>query len=91
VLQRRGGLDLDHEPLGAEHGGQLGPQHLEGHLAIVAEVLGEVDGGHAAGAQLALDAVAVGEGSAEALDGVCQLDRPVAARLELWRETDVVI
>ena len=51
------------EPLGAEHGGELGPEHLERDLAVVLEVLGEVDGRHAALAELALDAVAVGQGS----------------------------
>ena len=35
--------------------------------AVVLEVLREVDGGHAALSELALDAVAVGEGGAEAV------------------------
>ena len=34
---------------------QLGVQHLEGHRAVVPEVPGEVDRGHAAAAELALD------------------------------------
>ena len=59
-------LISSHEPLGAEHGGELGLEDLERDLAVVLEVLGEVDGGHAALAQLALDAVAVGEGGGEA-------------------------
>ena len=50
---------------GAEDGGQLGPEHLERHLAVVAHVVGEVDRGHAALAHLALEAVAVGEGGAQ--------------------------
>ena len=62
MLQRRDGLDLAEEPLGADHRGQLGPQHLDGDLAAVLEVVREIDGGHAALAQLALDAVAVGQG-----------------------------
>ncbi len=66
VLQVGGGLDLGEEPLGAEDRGQLGAEHLERDLAVVAEVVGEVDGGHAALAQLALEAVAVGEGRREA-------------------------
>ena len=44
------------EPLGAERGGQLRAQHLEGDRPVVPEVVGEVDRGHAAAAQLALDA-----------------------------------
>ena len=62
VLEVGGGLDLAQEPLGADDRGQLGPQHLDRDLAVVLEVLGEVDGGHAALAELALEAVAVGTG-----------------------------
>ena len=46
-------------------GGELGPEHLDGDLAVVLEVVGEVDRGHAARAELALDAVAVREGGAQ--------------------------
>ena len=49
------------EPLGADHGGELGAQHLERDLAIVPEVVRQVDRGHPALAQLALDPVAVGQ------------------------------
>ena len=42
---------------------------LDGDPAIVLEVLGEVHRGHAAGAELALEAVAVGEGEAETIEG----------------------
>ena len=42
-------------------GGELRAQHLDGDLAVVLQVLGEVHRGHAALAQLALDAVAVGQ------------------------------
>ena len=76
VLQVGDGLDLAEEPLGADHGGEVGAEHLDGDLALVAEVVGEVDGGHAALAELALDAVAVGENGAEALDGVGHAAEP---------------
>ena len=46
-------------------GGEFGPQDLDGDLAVVLEVVGEIDRGHAAGAELALDAVAVGQGGRE--------------------------
>ena len=65
MLQLGGGLDLAQEPLGAEDGGQLGVEHLERDLAVVPEVVGEVDGGHAALAELALDAVAVSQALAQ--------------------------
>ena len=46
-------------------GGELGPEHLEGDAAVVADVLGEVDGRHAGRADLAVEAVAVREGGLE--------------------------
>jgi len=50
------------EAIGAHRRGELGSQHLDGHLAVVSKILGEVDRGHAALAQLALEAVPVREG-----------------------------
>ncbi len=65
VLQRGGGADLGEEPLGADHRGQLGAEHLDRHLAVVPQVLGQVHRGHPAMPQLPLDAVAVGKGAGE--------------------------
>ena len=59
MLEPGGGLDLAQEALGAERRGELGVQHLERDGAVVPEVAGEVDGGHAAATELALEAVAV--------------------------------
>ena len=76
MIETRGDLDLGQKSLGAEHGGELGPEHLERDLAVVLDVAREVDRGHAAGAELALDAVAVGECGGEARDrarGIGQL------------------
>jgi len=67
MLETRGGLDLYDEAVGAEDGGELGLQHLERDPAVVLEVLGEVNGGHAAGAELALDAVAALEGRVQTI------------------------
>ena len=55
--------DLADEALGAEGRGELGAEHLDGDLAVVLQVVGEVDGGHAALAELALDAVGGAEGT----------------------------
>ena len=55
-------LDLAGEAVRAERGGELGAEHLDRDLAIVLQVLGEVDGGHAALAELALDPVGGAEG-----------------------------
>src|SRR4051794_30932793 len=52
MLEIRRDLDLGDEALGAEHGTELRVEDLERHLAIVLEIAGEVDGGHASGADL---------------------------------------
>ena len=57
-----GDLDLAQEALGADGGSELGAQDLERDGPIVPEVAGEIDGGHAAASELALDAVAIGQG-----------------------------
>src|SRR4029077_4204437 len=58
---------LSQEPLRADGGRDVGPQHLDRDLAAVAEVLGDVHRGHAAAAQLTVDRVAVAEGRRPAL------------------------
>ena len=55
VLQVRGGLDLAQKPLGPDDRGQFRAQHLDRDLAMVLQILGEKDGGHAARAQLPLE------------------------------------
>ena len=70
MLQIGRDLDLGQESLAAENGGQLGMEHLDGDAAAVLEVLGQVDRGHAALAQLALDAIPVGQCGGEARSGV---------------------
>ena len=62
-----GELDLALEPLGAEGGGELREQDLQRDRAVVPEVLSQVDDGHAAAAQLALERVAVRECIAQAI------------------------
>ena len=70
MLQAGRHLDFAEEALAAERGGELRAEHLECHEAAVAEVFRQVHGGHAAGPDLPLDAVAVGEGRGEAGEGV---------------------
>ena len=60
MLQVGRGADLGQESLRADHRGELRPEHLHRHPAVVPEVMGQVDRGHAARAELALDPVAVG-------------------------------
>ena len=59
-------LDLPEKPLGAHGTGDVRPENLDGHVATVAEVAGQVDGGHAAGAQFAPNVVAAGQGGRQA-------------------------
>ena len=54
------------KPLGAERRGELRVQHLDRDVAVVPDVAREVDGRHAAAADLALDAIAIGDGLREA-------------------------
>ena len=68
VLQVGRRLDLGQEPLRADDGAKFRAQHLHRYSAVMLEVLGEIDRGHAPLAQLPLDAVAVGEGSGQSFD-----------------------
>jgi hypothetical protein len=62
MLEPGGDLHLAREAARAHGGGDLGPQDLQGDLPVVLEVLGEIDGGHAALPELALEAIAVVKG-----------------------------
>ncbi len=55
-------VNLLHEPLGSKHGGESGAQYFDCDLALVLQVLREVDRRHAAFAEVAFDLVAVREG-----------------------------
>ena len=70
MLQRRGDLDLAEEPVAAEHGRQLGLEHLDGDLPAVLQVLGEEHDRHPAVAELPLDAVPIAERRPELLEEV---------------------
>jgi hypothetical protein len=52
-------LDLLQEPLGAEGGGELRVENLEGDFAVVPQVAGEIDSRHPTGADLTFDFVAL--------------------------------
>ena len=69
MLELGADLDLAGEPLGTERGGELGAEHFHRDLAVVLEVLGEIDGGHAALAELPRNRVAVGESGADGVEG----------------------
>ncbi len=73
MIEAGGDLDFREEAFGTERGGELGPQDLDGDVAIVLEVLREIDRGHAARAELPLDAVAVGQSRGDASGGLAHL------------------
>jgi hypothetical protein len=70
MLQVGRRLDLGQEALSSDDGSQLRLENLEGDLALVPQVIGEIDGRHAAFAQLSLDAVPTFEGRVQACDRV---------------------
>ena len=60
VTEPGGDRDLAGEPFAADNGRELRPEHLQGDRTAVPEVVREVDCGHPAAAELALDRVTVG-------------------------------
>jgi hypothetical protein len=70
VLQVGGGPDLAQETFCAERGGEVRVENLHRDTTRVLEILGEVDGSHAALAELTLDAVSVGERISQRRDAV---------------------
>jgi hypothetical protein len=70
VLEVGRNLDLGQETFGTDNGGQLGLEHLQRDLALVLEVIGQVDGRHPALTQLTRDGVAAFEGRVQASDWI---------------------
>ena len=66
MLEVRRRLDLGQEPLGTDDCCEFGLQHLQRDFTFVLDVVGQVDGGHAALTKLTLDAVAAFEGRVQA-------------------------
>jgi hypothetical protein len=70
VLEPGGDFDLAGETLEPHRGGKIGPEHLDRDVPMVAEVLGEINRGHATLSEFSLEAVAVGQGGGESrIDG----------------------
>jgi len=60
-----GDPDLAGEPFGAEQRAQLRPEDFERHLAVMLEVIGQIDGGHPAPPELPLHCVAARQSGGE--------------------------
>ena len=67
MLQVGGDLDLGQEPFEAEYGTEFGFQDFQRDIAVVLDIAREVDGGHAALAELAFDGVPAREGRGKAV------------------------
>ena len=61
-------LHFAQESLGSQGGGQLGPEDLDGDLAMVLQVFREIDRGHPPRPDLAFDPVPIRQGDSEAID-----------------------
>ena len=65
MIEPRRDLDLGEEPFGAEHRPEFGAQDFERDVTIELAVVSEVDDGHSACPELALDRVALAEDRGE--------------------------
>ncbi len=70
MVQPGGEPDLPEEALGAEHLGEALLQHLERDHPVVPAVAREVDHGHSAVTDLALDRIAAGKGVLQSVEQV---------------------
>ena len=70
MLELRGDLDLPLKARGADGRGEIVAEHLDRDLAAVPHIVREVDGGHAAGSELALQHVLPGEARVYLRDAV---------------------
>jgi hypothetical protein len=70
MLQASSELDLAKEPLDSIGTAQLRPDHLHRNGTLVPEIAGEIDGGHAAGADLTLHRISAAESGAQAFGDI---------------------
>jgi hypothetical protein len=78
--EARSGGDLAQKPIEADGGGEIGAQHLDGDPASVSDVVGEVDSGHAARAELSLYPVSASKSDGQVRRGITHLELVV-----VWR------
>ena len=68
MVQSGGELDLAEKPFGAERGGQLRAQNFDRDRAVVFQVPGEINRGHPARPEFALDRVTIRKRVLQALE-----------------------
>ena len=72
MLEPGGEPDLPLEPAGADGRGHLREQYLQRDGAVVLQVPGEVDDGHPAATELALEGIPIRERGPKRRQSVCQ-------------------
>ena len=89
MLESRRGPDLLEESIGAQRLRYVGAKHLHGHGAIVLEVMGPIDRGHATLTKELVQSVAIGECGAKELRsrlvGEAYHGPGIPARVDLMR------
>ena len=90
MLETGRDLDLAQEPLGAQRGGQLRAEHLDGDLAVVLQVVREVNVRHPAAADFSAEVVAGRERGPQAIDhalhtGTHETPRGAGRNTATWR------
>ena len=73
MLEVGGDPNFLKKPISPKHGGQHRPKHLDRDLPLVLQVLGQIHRGHPSRAEFALEAVSVGKGGGQALQGLSQV------------------
>ncbi|HEY3934377.1 MAG TPA: hypothetical protein VGL65_07125 [Gemmatimonadales bacterium] len=73
MVESRGDLHFGKKALGAERRGEIRAQDLDRDIAVMLEVVREIDRRHAASPKLAFDGVAVGQGCLERVDAHADL------------------
>ncbi len=76
MMQLRRHPDLPQEPLPPQHLRQTGVEHFQRHIAVMLEVMGEINDRHAAVADLAPDGIAAVEGGRELVLQIWQSGYP---------------
>jgi hypothetical protein len=70
MLQTGCGADLAQEALAAEGGAEVRMEHLDRDVAVVLQIVREVHGGHAAGAEFPVESLALREGAGQPVSDV---------------------
>lgn len=73
MLKLRRRLDLSQKPLSTKRGGEVRMQYLDRYVAIMLEIVSEIDSGHAADPDLAGDSVSTLESSRKTWQDVAHM------------------